>query len=64
MIVIDHKRVVLPEKLYDKFDIASTICSLIETSYPEALYYINTENVHLRWSYTENIKFLTQKPVF
>ena len=33
---------VLPKEVYGKFGIASTICSLVETSYPEALYY-NTE---------------------
>jgi len=37
-----RERFVLPEEIYGKFSIASTICSLIETSYPESLYY-NTE---------------------
>jgi len=36
------ERFVLPKQMYGKFGIASTICSLVETSYPEALY-CNTE---------------------
>jgi len=34
-----QKSFVLPDNMWGKFGIASTICSLIETSYPGALYY-------------------------